>query len=71
MRLIAPATGTEVSVSVCLREHASLLDQAPIAGLSEDEIIDLVRANQRVIRRLEGVGSDRCGPFGRIGWPVS
>ncbi len=54
-------------MSVCLREHASLLDQAPIAGLSEDEIIDLVRANQRVIRRLEGVGSEAAARLGVLG----
>ncbi len=67
MKLIAPTTGTEVSVSVCLREHASLLDAAPVGVLSEDEIIDLVRSNQRVIRRLEGVGSTIAARLGELG----
>ncbi len=67
MKLTAPPTGTERSVSVRLREHAGLLDRAPVATLSEDEIIDLVQANQRAIRLLEGVGSEAAGRLTELG----
>jgi hypothetical protein len=56
-----------ISVSSNLREHAALLDQAPVGALSEDEVIDLVRSNQRVIRRLEGVGSEAAVRLAHLG----
>ncbi|MFW2380155.1 MAG: hypothetical protein ACN4GZ_00240, partial [Acidimicrobiales bacterium] len=67
MKFTAPATGTEVSVSVCLREHANRLDQTPVAGLSESEVIDLVRVNERVIRRLEGIGTTAANRLSELG----
>ncbi len=67
MKFTAPPAGTEVSVSGCLRAHANRLDQTPVAGLSETEAIDLVRANQRVIRRLEGIGSAAAVRLSELG----
>ena len=67
MKLTAPASGAEVSVSACLREHAARLDQTPVTGLSESEVIDLVRVNERVIRRLEGVGTAAANRLGELG----
>ncbi len=67
MKFTAPTTGTEVSVSACLREHADRLGQTPVGGLSEEEIIDLVRSNQRVIRRLEGIGTNAATRLAELG----
>ncbi len=57
MKAGSSSTATGSSVSDGLRHHADLLDRTPIGQLSEDEVIDLVRSNQRTIRLLEGVGS--------------
>jgi hypothetical protein len=43
------------------------LDQTPVAGLSESEVIDLVRVNERVIRRLEGIGSAAATRLSELG----
>ncbi len=67
MKLSVPATGAKRSVSVCLREHASRLDHTPVAALSEAEAVDLVRANQRTIRLLEGVGSAAAARLSELG----
>ncbi|NNF52831.1 MAG: DUF222 domain-containing protein [Acidimicrobiales bacterium] len=53
----APLAAPADPVSECLRDHAALLDRSQFQALGEDEIIDFVRSNERVIRRLEAVGS--------------
>ncbi|MGI9609657.1 MAG: DUF222 domain-containing protein [Acidimicrobiia bacterium] len=67
MKLTAPETASDRTVSLSLREHADRLDRTPVGCLSEQEIIDLVRSNQRVIRRLEGVGSVAAARLSELG----
>ncbi len=67
MKSTAPLTAPAGSVSVCLRDHAELLERSPFSALGEDEVIDLVRANQRTIRMLEGVGSAAAGRLTELG----
>ncbi|NNE95837.1 MAG: DUF222 domain-containing protein [Acidimicrobiales bacterium] len=67
MNSAAHETSSAPSVSGCLRAHADLLDRASVDSLSEDEIIDLVRANERVIRRLDGVGAAAAVRLSELG----
>ncbi|NNF53066.1 MAG: hypothetical protein HKN03_01355 [Acidimicrobiales bacterium] len=52
---------------VVLRAHADQLDAISIGSLDESGVIDLVRANERAIRVLEGVGSRMATRLAELG----
>ncbi len=55
------------SAPVMLRAHADQLAAISLGSLDESSVIDLVRANERAIRVLEGVGSGAANRLAELG----